>query len=430
MPTAPTPAFLLWLGTTGLAIVRSLGRRGVPVIAFHHDRGDPSTGTRYADVRILPPLEQDGAVWLAALLDEGRRLGPTKAPLFVASDPAWLFVARHREALSQHFVFPLPDAADVLEWMSKSWQYAAAARAGINCPRTVTPRTHEELRQAADRVAFPCVLKPALSHVWVRHYGQKLVFASNAAELMTRGGAAIDAGIAFSVQEYVPADDRDVYGMFSYVDQAGRLAGACVSRKVRQYEPRFGSSCCSVSVREPRVVELGSQLLQTIGFRGISSVEFKRDRRDGQFKLMEINLRAPLLMAVAIDSGLDIPYIAYRDLVDDPLPPQQPTRFGRRVGIFAHDWFSARFYRRQGDLTLPGWLWCWLRTRDVHFAWDDMGPFRGYVHMLLDQWRRGRLRGLPSGFPTPEQWRAGSPAAKASTTNVALANFEASPLTE
>ena len=409
MPTEPTPAYLLWLGPTGLAIARSLGRRGIPVIALHHDPREPSTGTRYADVRIVPPLEQDESAWLSMLLDEGRRLGSQKAPLLVASDPAWLFVARHREALSQHFVFPLPEAADVLDWMSKPWQYAAAARAGIDCPRMFAPRTRGDLEHVADCVTFPCILKPALSHLWVRQYGQKLTFATDRAELMERGGLAIDAGIPFLVQEYVPAEDHDVYGLYSYVDQAGRLVGACVSRKVRQYEPRFGSSCCSVSVHEPRVVELGWRLLQSIGFRGISSVEFKQDRRDGQFKLMEINLRAPLIMAVVIDSGVDLPYMAYCDLTGRPMPLQEPARMGLRVGIFAHDLFSARFYRSRGELTLTRWLLSWLRTRDLHFAWDDLGPFRGYLHMLKDQWKRGRLRGLPPGFPTPDQWQAGSP---------------------
>ena len=407
MSTSATPAFVLWFGPTGLAIARSLGRRGVPVIALHHDSNEPSTGSRYADVHIVRPVEEDEEGWLRLLLEEGRRLRGARAPLLVASDATWLFAVRNRQALSQYFAIPLPEVDDATEWMNKTWQYAAAARAGIPFPRIMTPYTPAELREAAGSVAYPCVLKPALSHLWRKRYPQKLAFARTREELLAFGDDAMSAGLAFAVQEFIPADDSDVYGVFSYVGHSGQSGGHCTIRKVRQFEPRFGSSCCSESVDEPRVLELGLRLVKSIGFRGISSVEFKRDKRDGDFKLMEINLRSPLLMGAVIDSGLDLPYIAYRDLIGDPLPLQKPTRLGRRAGIFAQDIFSARYYRQLGKLSLARWLWGWLRTRDLHFAWDDLAPFRGYMHTLFDHYRRGKYRDLPANFPTAEEWALG-----------------------
>ena len=50
-------------------------------------------------------------------------------------------------------------------------------------------------------------------------------------------------------------------------------------------------------MHEPEVEPLGFRLLKSMGYHGIASVEFKRDPRDGQFKLMEVN------MAPAHDGG-------------------------------------------------------------------------------------------------------------------------------
>jgi hypothetical protein len=84
-----------------------------------------------------------------------------------------------------------------------------------------------------------------------------------------------------------------------------------------------------------------------------------------------------------------------------------PTRFDRRVGIFASDMQSAAFYRGLGQLSRSAWLWSWRHARDTHFAWDDLGPMKGYVHMLVDHWKRGKFRRSRVGSTTADEWAAG-----------------------
>ena len=42
-------------------------------------------------------------------------------------------------------------------------------------------------------------------------------------------------------------------------------------------------------VHEPELFRLGQNLIKAAGFYGISNTEFKKDQRDGRFKLIEIN---------------------------------------------------------------------------------------------------------------------------------------------
>lgn len=404
-----TPAYVLWLGPTGLTFARALGRAGVPVVGLHHDRNEPSVGTRYARVKFLPRLDSDEQAWLDFLLSEARRLAPNKGVIIPASDSSWLFVARHREILSRGFHFAMPQDDDLAQWMGKPFQYAAAARAGVQFPRTFVPRGLVDVRRIANDAQFPCLLKPVHSHLWQREYGSKLAFVRNGDELIARSEHAVSRGLDLMIQEYIPATDDEIYGCFVCLDRTSRPLACCVSRKIRQNEPRFGNSCLSECVNEPRVVELGLKLAQEMGFHGVGSAEFKRDPRDGEFKLMEFNVRPTLLMAVAVDSGVNIPLITYRELCSEIAPQGMvtPARYGRRVGILAKDIHAARFYRERGELSRLAWLRSWRRARDTHFAWDDLAPFRGYLHGMIDHWRTGRFRTLPPSFPSAEEWNAG-----------------------
>src|SRR3990172_2587159 len=113
------PAYILRLGPAGLTVVRALGRCGVSVVALHSDPQDPAARSRYARIRVLPPIGEREDAWLDVLLDEGRRLGSTTAVIFPTGDEGWLFLAPHPEALGRYFRFAMPDADNLEEWPGK-----------------------------------------------------------------------------------------------------------------------------------------------------------------------------------------------------------------------------------------------------------------------------------------------------------------------
>ena len=57
----------------------------------------------------------------------------------------------------------------------------------------------------------------------------------------------------------------------------------------------------------PELEQYGSVLLKEIGYYGLSEVEFKKDPRDGRYKLLEINARTWLWHSLAIRCGVDFP---------------------------------------------------------------------------------------------------------------------------
>jgi predicted ATP-grasp superfamily ATP-dependent carboligase len=410
--SAKPPVYVLWFGITGLSVARALGRAGIEVVGLHDDPNDPCVATRYARSVTLPPIERDERAWVEWLVAEGRRLEPRKAVLLPAADAHWLMVARHRVVLERHFHIAMPRGGDLQEWIGKPFQYAACARAGVPFPHTLTANSMLDVENAIKQTEFPCLVKPVLSHLWQRAYGGKLAFVRTPADLRARAADALNRGLAIMIQEYIPARDDEIYGVFVCVDRQSRPLGYCVARKLRQCEPRFGNSSMSVCVDEPRVVELGLRLVRELGYHGIGSAEFKRDPRDGEFKFMEFNLRPTSLMRVAFDSGVNLPLLLHQELCGEQVngvapEPVTPERFGRRVGHLAADVSVARYYRQAERIGYFKWARSWIGATDIYFAWDDLRPWVRSLHLFFIKVGRGVYRRFPPTFPTLEEWHAG-----------------------
>jgi predicted ATP-grasp superfamily ATP-dependent carboligase len=135
------------------------------------------------------------------------------------------------------------------------------------------------------------------------------------------------------VQELVPGGDDTLYTVGSYLAQDGRALGVFCGRKLRQTPPGIGTCRVGEAVWVDEVVHAALRLLRAFGYFGLSQVEFKRDARDGRYRLMEINPRLWQWHGLAAACGVDLPSIAYADLVGDPPPDASMDGFGKRWAI-------------------------------------------------------------------------------------------------
>jgi len=92
------------------------------------------------------------------------------------------------------------------------------------------------------------------------------------------------------------------------------LRRVCVIKELRNYPIDTGQACYVETVNEPGLVKLTGKLLKSLDFFGIADIDFVMDERDNQPKLMEINPRFWGSMQVAINAGVDFPYLLYRML--------------------------------------------------------------------------------------------------------------------
>jgi predicted ATP-grasp superfamily ATP-dependent carboligase len=86
------------------------------------------------------------------------------------------------------------------------------------------------------------------------------------------------------------------------------------ARRRRQHPPEFGRASTYVeTVEEPEVEALALRLLRGMGYYGLAEVEFKRDPRDGRFKVLDVNARTWGYHTLGRAAGVDFPALLFAD---------------------------------------------------------------------------------------------------------------------
>jgi D-aspartate ligase len=325
----PMPAAVVvdvgWVN--GLAAVRSLGRLGVPVLALDHRRSAIGLLSRYCRPLVCPDPGPDEGGFVCTLAELGAALD-RPAPIFPTHDEALNAIARNADALDGAFLYPFPRWEVLEQLQSKRFQLERAEAAGVPVPRTVYPRSAGEALSAARALGYPLLVKPSEPAGFRRRFRTQ-AFRCEADAALERAYADAEPHRPM-VQELVPGGDDALYTLGSYVARDGDVLGLFCGRKLRQTPPVVGTCRVGEAVWVDEVVELGLATLRAIGFHGVSQVEFKHDPRDGRFKLMEVNPRLWQWHGLAAACGVDLPRIAYWDLLGARSPAARMRRDGLR----------------------------------------------------------------------------------------------------
>jgi predicted ATP-grasp superfamily ATP-dependent carboligase len=314
----------------GLAAIRSLGRRGLRVLALDHRPYALGFRSRYAEPRLAPDPLDDEDGFIAALHTVAEETDDI-LPVFPTHDEHVNAIARHADVLAERYRFPFPSWAVLERIQSKRHQLETAGAAGVPVPRTLYPSSVEEALAAGEEIGFPLIVKPSANVGFRRSHGRQLFRCGSPADLERAYAAA--APYEPMVQELIPGTAEEMYTLGSYLDRDGRALGLFSGRKLSQTRGYMGSARVGEALWVEEVVEHGLALLRALDFHGISQVELMRDPRDGKYKLLEVNPRLWQWHSLAAACGVDLPYIAYRDLVGDPLPPARMHGDGKRWAI-------------------------------------------------------------------------------------------------
>jgi predicted ATP-grasp superfamily ATP-dependent carboligase len=202
------------------------------------------------------------------------------------------------------------------------------------------------------------------------------VLAGDHVEARAAWRSAHAAGFATVLQEYIPDSHARVFSLATYMGRSGEPLGSVVGRKVRQTPPRFGSSTVFEVRFEPRVLELGLQLLHAVEYRGFAHIEFAYDARDDAYKLLEVNTRLPIWGGIVLTPRFDLGRVAYDDLCDRPTVPLGVLRDGATWVYGPKDAALAVQLARRGELGLRDFVRPYRRRPKVRAvaSADDWRP--------------------------------------------------------
>jgi D-aspartate ligase len=350
------PAAVVDVGwVNGLAAVRSLGRAGVRVLAVDHRPSALGFRSRYAERFVCPDPARDETRFIAFL----RALG--RVVVFPTHDEGLNAIARHLGDLQ--VLAPFPEWQLLAQVQSKRSQLEQAQAVGVDVPDTRYPNSGHEARQAAGELTLPVLVKPAHPVGFKQRFRRQAFRCETLDEVEDAYARAEE--FAPMVQELVPGDDGSLYTVGSYLDRDGRPLGVFSGRKLRQTPPGIGTCRVGEAVWAQEPVDAALALLRSFGYFGLSQVEFKQDPRDRKFKLMEINPRLWQWHALSSACGVDLPRIAYADLVGATLGEAEMNGHGKR-------WAITFMPGERPALQRPPYV-------DAVFTRDDPRP--GLVHL-------------------------------------------------
>jgi predicted ATP-grasp superfamily ATP-dependent carboligase len=363
---------------SALAAIRSLGRRGIPVVAADECRPSLGGASRYcADSFEYPSPYSEPDRFLEVLHREVAARGC--GMILPMTDVTIALVSNARRTLGAARV-PLA-APDVLDTLNDKWAlYRLSLQHGLPAPRTERVEAGDLRRGRTGGVAYPCVLKPVRSRTfdgveWVRGGIHYLAGPADIPKALAADRCL--TSIPYLAQEYVAGWGQGVFTLFD----RGKPVTYFAHRRIREKPPSGGVSVLSESVPlDARLLAITEALLGAVAWHGVAMVEF-RMTAGGPF-LLEINPRFWGSLQLAIDAGIDFPWLLYQ--VASGVPVDAPQTYAARIRC---RWLlgdadvlyltlrsrqpPAKKWRALLDFTRPGPC----PTRHEVNRWEDLGPF-------------------------------------------------------
>ena len=296
----------------GLGIARSLGRHGIPVCVID-DETSISRASRFVRHTVRVRDLCGASLLLDGLALARERFGLTGWVVYPTRDENVAALAANRDTLSQDFRIPTPGLAAIRNVWDKRETYRLAEQLSIPIPRTWFPRSEADLDTIdADG---PLVIKPAIKEHFFYTTHVKAWRADSRAELadaFRRAAGIVNDGEVI-VQELIPGGGEEQYAYCALFRDGQPVASMTVRRR-RQHPSDFGRASTFVeTVSLPGLSEPSVNFLRKIGYYGLVELEFKRDPRDGAYKLLDVNARTWGYHTLGRAAGVDFPYLLFQD---------------------------------------------------------------------------------------------------------------------
>ena len=306
-----------------LAVVRSLGRRGIHVTVGERTFLNTSFFSKYCSRRLVyPSPRRSPDQFIEFLLKEIKK--KHYDCLFPMEEETLLLLADYYSEISQYTYLLIPDLKKIEFVRDKRNLMQFAEAHGIPIPKTHTlPPTHS-LPPWGGGEGEGYVIKPRISS---GSFG--IVYVRKREDLIP-SYQKVHARYPFPlIQEWIP-DGGGAFGLSALFDEASDIKATFVHKKLRMYPVQGGPSTLREGVEHPQIMELGLSLLKSLNWVGVGMVEFKVDPRDGIPKLMEVNPRFWGSLELAIVSGIDFPYLILRMARKERFEPILRYEAGKR----------------------------------------------------------------------------------------------------
>lgn len=291
---------------SGFSIINSLQRKGVRIGAYD---SDPSSAGLFMKglnfSKTVPDPLKDESAFIETLLSYGDK---HNRPVLIDLESSTLeVIARNQDTIRKYYQLLLSpqDVLDIALDKAKTVQFFESNN--LSAPKTLEVKNSNSLSNWGN--CYPAVFKPrrgkgGRGQVIVKSKSEALEFWNNT---QTKPDQYI-------LQEWVPGPVTNLYtcgllcapggevrALFS-----GQRLGVVQTKKVPE-----GVTSYARSVRIQEILETVTTFAKKTGWSGMAEFEFKKDERDGKFKILEINPRFWAWVQLPVSCGINFPSLYY-----------------------------------------------------------------------------------------------------------------------
>ena len=307
-----------------LAIIRSLGRKGIEVTAADSTNLNAGFLSKYCSRRVIYPSPQKNKKKfvksiLKLVKNENFDL------LIPVTDFTMIPILEHKDEFEKHVKVAAPPYETAIKAYDKIQTVKIAEKHGLPCPKTIFLEDPSNLKEIATHLSYPVVIKPRMKVSWVNEKAIVLKvtdknYAYDSKDLVEKYMNLVSKLNRFNIpsdflliQEYVKGHSYGVEVlMFNSKPKA-----IFAHKRLREYPITGGASTLRISVRNKKLENYAVSLLKAMNWEGIAMVEFKLNEKTGNIKLIEVNGRFWGSLALAINAGVDFPYLLYKCIIEE-----------------------------------------------------------------------------------------------------------------
>ncbi len=364
---------------SALAATRSLGRRGIPIITADETSDSLAGSSRYSELYFrYPSPRTDSKLFVDTLVHL-----ISEYNIEILLPMTELTTTLVLEAKFHNVIIPFADVKTVESLADKCSLMLMAEELEIPVPKTWHAETPEQLPVNLIDLPYPLVLKPGKS--WLRRDNEwsrnAVRFANNpaSAEEILRSDPAFHSH-PFMLQQCVSGHGQGLFALYDH----GKPVAFFAHRRLREKPPAGGVSVLSESIAiDQDILTYARKLLDRAVWHGVAMVEFKVDDNDGTPYLMEVNTRFWGSLQLAVNAGVDFPWLLYQLACGQTLTPLDGYKTGVRSRWLLGDLDNLYLVLRDRHYSVKNKLIAIrqfmtpspFKTRHEVNRWGDMRPF-------------------------------------------------------
>ncbi len=310
-----------------LDIIRACGRCGIETISviFSWDGATwKSEKSSYLKniVRITNPAENEQLA-VQELCALGQRLLEKygeRLLVISSSDTNLYFMQKNFETFSPYFLQMGHSSFDksCMRELRKDSAAELLKQGNVEIPLSYPVLSASDVTPTVDNMRYPCVYKPILKDLTgsfqKTHAGKKAVECTSKTELREKLLQELKNGYKLIVQEKIMFQSlEDEVSCYMYVNGKGNIQAISGQHKILEHPHPYGTGVVSVPFMDEEFIRIAHNIAKAYKWRGFLGIEFMRNKKNGKWTVIEINLRPWISVNFQASLGFNYLKMLYDD---------------------------------------------------------------------------------------------------------------------